>query len=179
MRNIKLKIVEPDFDLTSFKYKRLISVGDLPKREKGFCRWCGNKCEGRRTRWCSDDCVESFDMLFNWNRIRSEVLNRDNHTCQLCGSKADNIRKSTILENEKHFKYFSSKSGRSFEYWLGRSVHRSWLEVDHIVPVVEGGGCCGLDNLRTVCFICHRKETNKLKKRISRRKNNGVIQHKP
>jgi len=35
-------------------------------------------------------------------------------------------------------------------------------EIDHIIPVCEGGGCCGLDNLRTLCNSCHRKETNKL-----------------
>lgn len=38
-------------------------------------------------------------------------------------------------------------------------------DIDHIVPVCEGGGCCGLDNLRTLCLFCHKKETAKLAKR--------------
>lgn len=37
----------------------------------------------------------------------------------------------------------------------------SW-EADHIVPVVEGGGSCGLENLRTLCTKCHKDETSKL-----------------
>ena len=41
-------------------------------------------------------------------------------------------------------------------------------EVDHILPVCEGGGCCGLDNLRTLCQACHKKETAKLAKRRSK-----------
>lgn len=35
-------------------------------------------------------------------------------------------------------------------------------EIDHIVPVVEGGGCCGLPNLRTLCFPCHKQVTKAL-----------------
>jgi 5-methylcytosine-specific restriction endonuclease McrA len=36
---------------------------------------------------------------------------------------------------------------------------RSLWEADHIMPVVEGGGGCGLDNIRTLCVPCHRRET--------------------
>src|SRR5271157_4037114 len=35
---------------------------------------------------------------------------------------------------------------------------RDW-QADHIVPVVEGGGECGLDGYRTLCIACHKKET--------------------
>lgn len=38
-------------------------------------------------------------------------------------------------------------------------------EIDHIIPVIEGGGCCGLENLRTLCFVCHRKQTADLSRR--------------
>ncbi len=38
-------------------------------------------------------------------------------------------------------------------------------QVDHIMPVVEGGGECGLSNLRTLCTECHRKETAELARR--------------
>jgi 5-methylcytosine-specific restriction enzyme A len=43
--------------------------------------------------------------------------------------------------------------------------HRSDLrrvtfwDVDHIQPVVEGGGSCNLDNLRSLCIPCHREVT--------------------
>lgn len=42
---------------------------------------------------------------------------------------------------------------------------RDW-EVDHIVPVVEGGGECGMDNLRTLCVPCHRQVTRELMQRL-------------
>ena len=40
-------------------------------------------------------------------------------------------------------------------------------DMDHIVPVSEGGGGCGLDNLRTLCLWCHRRETVALKRRLA------------
>ncbi len=34
-----------------------------------------------------------------------------------------------------------------------------WWDADHIRPVAEGGGVCGLDNLQTLCLACHRQKT--------------------
>jgi 5-methylcytosine-specific restriction endonuclease McrA len=48
--------------------------------------------------------------------------------------------------------------------------HHSGWEADHIVPVVEGGGSCGLENLRTLCTTCHRLETAKLAARRAERR---------
>jgi hypothetical protein len=39
-------------------------------------------------------------------------------------------------------------------------------DMDHIVPVAEGGGGCGLDNLRTLCRLCHVRVTTELRKRL-------------
>ena len=39
-------------------------------------------------------------------------------------------------------------------------------EADHIIPVAEGGGCCGLENLRTLCRDCHEAETAALRRRL-------------
>lgn len=38
-------------------------------------------------------------------------------------------------------------------------------EADHIIPVVEGGGLCGLDNYRTLCIACHHKASAALARR--------------
>ena len=34
------------------------------------------------------------------------------------------------------------------------------------IAVAEGGGCCGLENLRTLCTPCHKKETDALRMRL-------------
>ena len=32
---------------------------------------------------------------------------------------------------------------------------RELWQADHIIPVAEGGGLCGLENMRTLCTFCH------------------------
>lgn len=67
-----------------------------------------------------------------------------------------------------------------FSYHRNRTevkIHHCWKlsytslwEADHIIPVVEGGGSSGLENLRTLCKPCHRLETAKLRKRLARQR---------
>ena len=53
--------------------------------------------------------------------------------------------------------------------WGLRSITRKSLwDADHVVPVVEGGGGCDLENIRTLCLICHRKATAELRERMKR-----------
>lgn len=44
----------------------------------------------------------------------------------------------------------------------GRDASKLTWEVHHVVPVVEGGGCCGIANLQTLCLACHRRPTAEL-----------------
>lgn len=43
-------------------------------------------------------------------------------------------------------------------------------QADHITPVVEGGGLCGLDGYRTLCMACHKVETKALAARRAEQK---------
>ena len=53
--------------------------------------------------------------------------------------------------------------------------HGRW-EADHIIPVSEGGGLCGLEGYRTLCKKCHGKESGELRKRLNERKRIEKIQ---
>ena len=50
---------------------------------------------------------------------------------------------------------------RSENQWAIRRGRRSLWEMDHVVPLSEGGNG-GLDNLRTLCLPCHRQATKAL-----------------
>ncbi len=54
--------------------------------------------------------------------------------------------------------YYAGNLDQSGQYW----------QADHIVPVAEGGGECGLDNMRTLCTPCHKAATRALRKRLKR-----------
>jgi len=61
---------------------------------------------------------------------------------------------------------------RGLAKWGLKSMNRKSLwDADHILPVVEGGGGCDLDNIRTLCLICHRKVTVELRERLKRTDN--------
>ena len=47
-----------------------------------------------------------------------------------------------------------------------KSNQSDFWQVDHITPVAEGGGSCGLDNFRTLCTPCHKIETDRLHQRL-------------
>jgi 5-methylcytosine-specific restriction endonuclease McrA len=49
--------------------------------------------------------------------------------------------------------------------------------MDHTVPVIEGGGEAGLDNLRTLCQPCHKSVTADLaKRRAEQRRQEKLVQ---
>lgn len=66
------------------------------------------------------------------------------------------------------------------EYWVGVEMRErfgattgaaghTW-EADHIIPVSEGGGGCGIEGYRTLCIECHRRETGLLAGRTAGRR---------
>ncbi|GAG13619.1 unnamed protein product [marine sediment metagenome] len=77
--------------------------------------------------------------------VRMEVRARDNAVCAQCGTQCDGKR------------------------YANNAEHIDW-EADHIVPISEGGGCCGLDNYQTLCVPCHKKESAALAGRQKGRK---------
>lgn len=111
---------------------------------RGTCRWCKGPVKPPRRTFCSDACVHEYLLRSNPRYLRQKVWERDRGICALCGVD------TTQLEPP------------------GRLQH-TW-EVDHIVPVAEGGGECGLDNVRTLCIPCHRKVTAELRRRLRQRK---------
>lgn len=82
---------------------------------------------------------------FFWQQIRHECFERDDYRCRYCGV---NIR--------EHF-----KSGYKPP------------EAHHVIPVSEGGSN-ELENLKTACYDCHKKEHT----RIENIRRKHVRQHK-
>ncbi len=128
-----------------------VEAKKLPKGPNGraLCRYCGTEvppgrltfCSGRRATFVyrvgtylvpGSGCVHEHLVRSQPDYARRCVWARDQGKCALCPKVASR-----------------------------RTASHEW-QADHIVPVAEGGGSCGLDNLRTLCTDCHRKETAKL-----------------
>lgn len=96
--------------------------------------------------------------------LREHVFQRDRGICACC----------LVDTHAAYIELKRSRSGqrqRLLARWgLQRITRRSLWDADHIVPVVEGGGECDLTNLRTLCLICHRKQTAELRRRLRQQK---------
>lgn len=122
------------------------------KRDRGVCRLCTRDCYA----------------------LEQKIRQLEQRLSMQCNVKAL-IRLHKILRDHKVpvriHRCLRMPEGR----WTCRIDERlesftlsypSLWQADHIVPVAEGGGGCGLDNLRTLCLWCHRQETQRLMERL-------------
>jgi 5-methylcytosine-specific restriction protein A len=133
----------------------------LPKGPNGraLCRRCQTEVPVGRRTFCSEPCIHEWKLRTQPEYAAEQVEKRDKGVCAVC--KVD----TTALRSE----FRLVPRGSSQVLWLGARnlpvellMRRRWFDVDHVVPVVEGGGSCGLENLRTLCVPCHKRETAKL-----------------
>lgn len=107
---------------------------DYPDR----CAVCNQEIQRSRSnkRYCSSHCKKvayATQKFFDWNKIKDEIRERDDWTCQRCGK----------YEN------------KSSEYLSGSELH-----VDHIRPVSKGGSQFDKENLQLLCRDCNLEKGN-------------------
>ncbi len=154
---------------TWFSKNRTCDVGTFRLkngRNKGECTWCGGPMPGRRYHWCSDECVFEFDVRYVPSGQAIAVHNRDKGICAECGDDMKGLRENIALIRQAiEVTYWTYSQMDPFYRLIGLPYGRVGLrlwDVDHIVPVIEGGAKLGLANLRTLCFWCHKLDTAKL-----------------
>jgi hypothetical protein len=124
-----------------------------------LCRWCALEVPPGRFTFCSDWCVHEWRLRSDPGYLRERVFERDRGVCALCGV-------DTVAEWRRIRRLRGQRRLAALAQWgLRRWTRRSLWDADHIVPVVEGGGECDLDNLRTLCLRCHREATAALRAR--------------
>ena len=131
-----------------------------------LCRWCDLEILARRRRtFCSDFCVHQWRLRSDPGYLRNQVFARDKGRCAVCA--ADTLAIFAALQRSRGT---ARQEGLRIYGMRTISSRRSLWDADHIVPVAEGGGQCDLDNLRTLCLLCHRDETALLQARLRARR---------
>ncbi len=124
---------------------------------RSLCRWCNLEVPQGRFTFCSDWCVEEWKLRTDPGYVREKVFERDRGICAACGTDCDAAW--------RHIQRLRGAARLKARREWGLGSRKSLWDADHIVPVVEGGGECDLENLRTLCLKCHRAATAELRKR--------------
>lgn len=133
-----------------------------------FCRWCGEEVSKGRRTFCSVQCVDEYRVRADPGYARALAYRRDQGVCALCG--VDTVAIEQQLRDLRRcqkpdgtpYRWGETSPYDEFHTGLvrkGFDTSRSLWDLDHIIPVVEGGGECGLENLRTLCQPCHKQVT--------------------
>lgn len=168
----------------------LARTATLAPSGQKLCRGllCGGKApvEKGRRNWCSGACIEDWRVRNNPGHARWRVEERDKGVCALCGRDCVALEKRIDQRlrrqlNETPANQLRQRRWRKLLFRLKLlpttapfgSVRSLW-QADHIRPVVEGGGGCGLENLRTLCRCCHKRVTAELAARRARERREAV-----
>lgn len=144
-------------------YGRDKSKLKFSKNGRPLCRYCEKEVQPPKRTFCSQQCVHEWKLRKSSSYVRAFVFKRDKGVCAICGCNAHELRKQGHRMKLEDYKAFA----KSLKMPYKRST---WWDADHIVPVVEGGGECGLENYRTLCVPCHRKVTKELASRLAQKR---------
>jgi 5-methylcytosine-specific restriction endonuclease McrA len=94
--------------------------------------------------------------------MREKIYERDLGICALCkiDTRYTKIEIENMSRDVRNGKNDMGLDGllASLRITKKESVKSLW-HADHIIPVKDGGGLCGLDNIRTLCISCHKAVT--------------------
>ncbi|XP_036926132.1 DNA annealing helicase and endonuclease ZRANB3 isoform X1 [Sturnira hondurensis] len=136
-----------------------------------FCQQptCQTKQECKVNAWdsrfCSLKCQEEFWIRSNNSYLRAKVFEIEHGVCQLCNLNAQELflrlrdapksQRKSLLD----ITWISKLPLEQLNEMIRNPGEGHFWQVDHIKPVFGGGGQCSLDNLQTLCTVCHRERT--------------------
>ena len=141
---------------------KLTPKNKMEKTDEGLikCRWCKQGVKPPRRTLCSEECAHQIKLRASGSYLRHCVYKRDKGICALCKIDTKVIAKKALsLFGEQRANYLK-ENGISLKRKIKKRKNGGGLwDADHIIAVQDGGGICGLDNMRTLCIPCHKKKT--------------------
>lgn len=170
--------------------------------EKGKCRGCHGPLPKGRRSWCSHECYDRYEPgRVRWFcRERDKCVC---HHCGVDTEKMrKRFEKATCWEPPNQYLYVQNGvfwraaydhalaiSHRHQQRWRDAAKKRlatmrsqgwpgyssrDWWEMDHITPYSEGG-LTVLENVRTLCVLCHKKRTKRWHKDRKQSNSQGAL----
>lgn len=132
-----------------------------------ICAWCGKLGSTDQGAYCSRACEDKDRVRTSQAFARTLVFSVEKGVCRICGLDAHALyeRVKAMTPPERYQELI--RAGFSVApRFIDRPNESLFWQADHILPVAEGGGEADLGNLRTLCTMCHAKETKSLQGRL-------------
>ncbi|KFP55596.1 DNA annealing helicase and endonuclease ZRANB3, partial [Cariama cristata] len=132
------------------------------------------------TRFCSHACQEDFTIRSSQSYLRTKVFEIEHGVCQFCHQNAQELYLSIRDAPKSQRKKLLESSWMShlplgqLNDIISNPTEGQFWQADHIKPVYSGGGQCSLENLQTLCTVCHRERTAKQAKERSQLKRRSL-----
>lgn len=136
----------------------------LPINDEGYrcCRYCSGSIKPPKRTFCSAKCVHEYRLRSNGTYLRQQVYLRDHGICALCKldtkKLAVQLTMLSIDDPRRDLLFRQHNIHKTRKIKLRRNGGGLW-DADHIICVKDGGGQCGLENIRTLCIKCHKSRT--------------------
>jgi 5-methylcytosine-specific restriction protein A len=130
------------------------------ERDRGVCSECGFDTEHLRRELEIADDIDAKLTTWRCNRCEVDYMTpppRGHCPCPIMGEHLGHYQRVRAIHNRLAFNEIMKRLEP--RGWTATDAAGSLWQADHVVPVVEGGGGCGLENLRTLCTPCHKKAT--------------------
>ena len=127
-----------------------------------LCRWCGTEVPVGRRTFCSDKCVNEWMIRSSPAHVRELIYKRDLGKCASCGidTRYQKIELEDVLKACEYDEEDDRYAALLKKYKLTvKEAKKSLWQADHIIPVAENGGLCGLENYQSLCTSCHKQKT--------------------
>ncbi|XP_028600619.2 DNA annealing helicase and endonuclease ZRANB3 isoform X3 [Podarcis muralis] len=132
------------------------------------------------TRFCSHKCHDNFLFRTSQSYLRTKVFEIEHGVCQKCCLNAQELYLCVRDAPKNHRKNLLESSWMSklplaqLNEIIQNPTEGQFWQVDHIKPVYGGGGQCSLENLQTLCTVCHKERTAKQAKERSQMKRKSI-----
>ncbi|KAH7652406.1 DNA helicase protein [Dioscorea alata] len=151
------------------EYSQAWTITDEP-----LCKLCQAPCRGKLAKipeyfedlFCNLGCFQEYRIRTSQKALREALFQIEHGVCVNCKldchTLVECIRPLSVARRKEYIRTTAptlAKKRKLFEKLVYEPVEGNAWHADHIIPVYKGGGECRLENMRTLCVVCHSEVT--------------------